>query len=187
MGHREARILRGPRASCAHAPGYDRGRKAWGEETSRARRNLPPGARGGACCEADSRSRGSPALHRAGALGACCLGRARRAAPAGEAAEQDATAATEVTRARIRAGAWLSESHSTQAIVPNPGDSQGDGLPRCELSTRRGGQLLIGRLKDHGTANYQFRAKEDPSYYVKLLTSRGERILWFSRRRRHSG
>jgi hypothetical protein len=33
-------------------------------------------------------------------------------------------------------------------------------------------------LKDHGAANYQFRAKEDPSYYLKVLTSRGERLLW---------
>ena len=44
---------------------------------------------------------------------------------------------------------------------------------------RRGsGELIIGRLKDHGAANYQFRAREEPSYYVKLLTSRGERVLW---------
>jgi|SRR5438552_7800904 len=49
---------------------------------------------------------------------------------------------------------------------------------RRELNPRRSGQLLIGRLKEHGVANYQFRAKEDPSYYVKVLTSRGERILW---------
>jgi hypothetical protein len=46
------------------------------------------------------------------------------------------------------------------------------------LNPRRGGQLLIGRLTDHGAANYQFRAKEDASYYVKLQTSRGERLLW---------
>lgn len=52
------------------------------------------------------------------------------------------------------------------------------GSRRRELNPRRGGQLLIGRLKDHGPANYQFRAKDDPSYYMKLLTSRGERILW---------
>lgn len=37
---------------------------------------------------------------------------------------------------------------------------------------------MIGRLKDHGSANYQFRRDEDPSYYVRLLTSRGERTLW---------
>jgi hypothetical protein len=46
------------------------------------------------------------------------------------------------------------------------------------FTSRRSGELLIGRLKDHGAANYQFRAKEDPSYYLKLTTSRGERILW---------
>jgi hypothetical protein len=51
------------------------------------------------------------------------------------------------------------------------------GAPR-RFTSRRSGELLIGRLKDHGAANYQFRAKEDPSYYLKLITSRGERILW---------
>lgn len=30
----------------------------------------------------------------------------------------------------------------------------------------------------HGRANYQFRAAEEQSYYLKLLTSRGERTLW---------
>ena len=57
-------------------------------------------------------------------------------------------------------------------------DRSDTGSRRRELNPRRGGQLLIGRLNDHGAANYQFRAKEDPSYYVKLLTSRGERVLW---------
>jgi hypothetical protein len=62
--------------------------------------------------------------------------------------------------------------------VANFDDRFGAGSPRREINPRRGVQLLIGRLKEHGPANYQFRAKEDPSYYVKLLTSRGERILW---------
>jgi hypothetical protein len=44
--------------------------------------------------------------------------------------------------------------------------------------SRRSAELLIGRLTAHGVANYQFRAREDPSYYVKVLTSRGERVLW---------
>ena len=57
-------------------------------------------------------------------------------------------------------------------------DSRRSGPRRRELNPRRGGQLLIGRLQDHGAANYQFRAKEDPSYYVRLITSRGERVLW---------
>jgi len=42
----------------------------------------------------------------------------------------------------------------------------------------RGGQLLVGRLTEHGRAPYQFRSGDDLSYYVKLLTSRGERTLW---------
>jgi hypothetical protein len=46
------------------------------------------------------------------------------------------------------------------------------------FTSRRTGELLIGRLKDHGAANYQFRAREDPSYYLKVITSRGERTLW---------
>jgi hypothetical protein len=33
-------------------------------------------------------------------------------------------------------------------------------------------------MTDHGRANYQFRSNDDPSYYVKLLTTRGEKILW---------
>jgi len=45
-------------------------------------------------------------------------------------------------------------------------------------SRRRSDQLLVGRLTDHGRANYQFRADQDASYYVKLLTSRGSKTLW---------
>jgi hypothetical protein len=45
-------------------------------------------------------------------------------------------------------------------------------------TTRRAGELVIGRLAAHGRASYQFRATEEPSYYLKLLTSRGERTLW---------
>lgn len=36
----------------------------------------------------------------------------------------------------------------------------------------------MGRLTEHGRAPYQFRNGEDLSYYLKLLTSRGERTLW---------
>jgi len=57
-------------------------------------------------------------------------------------------------------------------------DESGPSIPRRGFDPKRSGQLLIGRLKEHGPANYQFRAKEDASYYVKLLTSRGERVLW---------
>jgi hypothetical protein len=62
--------------------------------------------------------------------------------------------------------------------VASPDDSGEAGARRRDLNPRRGGELLIGRMREHGPANYQFRASEDPSYYVKLLTSRGERTLW---------
>lgn len=38
--------------------------------------------------------------------------------------------------------------------------------------------LLTGRLVEHGAANYQFRRGQDRSYFVRLLTDRGERVLW---------
>jgi hypothetical protein len=62
--------------------------------------------------------------------------------------------------------------------MTNSNESGNSTSRRRDFNLRRSGQLLIGRLKEHGPANYQFRAKEDASYYLKLLTSRGERILW---------
>jgi hypothetical protein len=62
--------------------------------------------------------------------------------------------------------------------VAEPDDRPEPGSRRRELNSRRSSPLLIGRLKAHGAANYQFRAKEDLSYYLKVLTSRGERTIW---------
>jgi hypothetical protein len=39
-------------------------------------------------------------------------------------------------------------------------------------------QLIVGRLIEHDRAHYQFRRNEDVSYFVKLLTQKGERIVW---------
>ena len=39
-------------------------------------------------------------------------------------------------------------------------------------------RLTVGRLQAHGRAPYQFRAGEAPSYFVRVLTDRGERVLW---------
>jgi len=38
--------------------------------------------------------------------------------------------------------------------------------------------LVVGRLTEHGVANYQFRLDENSSYFVKILTSRGLKVLW---------
>ena len=62
--------------------------------------------------------------------------------------------------------------------MPAPDEPEDFRSRRREPGARRGSDLLIGRLKDHGPANYQFRRDQDPSYYVRLLTSRGERTLW---------
>src|SRR6202008_4278150 len=61
--------------------------------------------------------------------------------------------------------------------MANPDDRNAPARRR-ELNPHRGGHLIIGRLKEHGPAPYQFRSNEDASYYVRLLTSRGERTLW---------
>jgi len=39
-------------------------------------------------------------------------------------------------------------------------------------------QLIVGRLEAHGSANYQFRADQAPSYFLKVITNRGTRTLW---------
>jgi hypothetical protein len=60
-------------------------------------------------------------------------------------------------------------------------ESSAAGSPRFakrQIGPRRGGSLLVGRLTEHGRANYQFRTDENASYYVKLLTSRGAKTLW---------
>jgi len=47
-----------------------------------------------------------------------------------------------------------------------------------EAGRRRDGRLVVGRLEQHGRAPYQFRPQEALSYFVKVLTNRGERTLW---------
>ena len=39
-------------------------------------------------------------------------------------------------------------------------------------------RLIVGRLQSHGPANYQFRADQSPSYYLKVVTNRGVQVLW---------
>ena len=54
-----------------------------------------------------------------------------------------------------------------------------DARPRAVMGSRgRSSLLLVGRLTEHGRAQYQFRTDQDLSYYVKLLTSGGQRTLW---------
>ncbi len=54
------------------------------------------------------------------------------------------------------------------------------GDPRSISSPPRGqrGQIITGRLQEHGKANYQFQPDGSPSYYLTLITSRGPETLW---------
>lgn len=57
--------------------------------------------------------------------------------------------------------------------------SQGEGRPPGSGNPARGSSdLIVGRLVEHGAAPYQGRTEEGPSYYMKLLTSRGPRTVW---------
>jgi hypothetical protein len=42
----------------------------------------------------------------------------------------------------------------------------------------RSGRVVTGRLQAHGHANYQFEPHGSPSYYVRILSSRGIETLW---------
>jgi hypothetical protein len=51
-------------------------------------------------------------------------------------------------------------------------------MPEQISGRRRESQLTVGRLVEHGVANYQFRSSEALSYFARLITVRGERVLW---------
>jgi hypothetical protein len=70
---------------------------------------------------------------------------------------------------------------SSDAATSKPGSAATSNrkTERAGSTPRRPSEPpLIGRLTEHGPANYQFRADQDASYYVRLLTSQGEKTLW---------
>jgi hypothetical protein len=54
------------------------------------------------------------------------------------------------------------------------GDQRSAGSP----PRGRRGEVITGRLQEHGKANYQFQPDGSPSYYLTLLTRRGPETLW---------
>nr|WP_298724363.1 hypothetical protein [uncultured Steroidobacter sp.] len=76
-----------------------------------------------------------------------------------------------------RAGGALARDDSAQAPHSNSGDP---GRPRSTERSfdRRAWQLIVGRLQEHGRAPYQFRPDQDLSYYAKVLTTGGMRVIW---------
>ena len=71
-----------------------------------------------------------------------------------------------------------SDRSVSDSLARSTARSHDAGARRPDLTRRRGEELLIGRLVNHGRATYQYRADQDLSYQVKILTSRGPRTLW---------
>jgi hypothetical protein len=73
-------------------------------------------------------------------------------------------------------------------IGPEPGadpDSVSRGAVGEEIRARSSGRsgtdrggLVVGKLVDHGRATYQHDPRAGMSYFVKLETSRGDRVIW---------
>jgi hypothetical protein len=62
-----------------------------------------------------------------------------------------------------------------QAPVTSAGQSSGN---KRRSFGRRASQLVVGRLQEHGRAPYQFRRDQEPSYYAKLVTAAGVKVIW---------
>jgi hypothetical protein len=61
--------------------------------------------------------------------------------------------------------------------APAPADARQQPDVEARNQERRGG-LLTGRLADHGRATYRHDPREPMSYFVKLETPRGNRVIW---------
>lgn len=93
---------------------------------------------------------------------------------------------TPKTPSRVRDGSNRSDQASrrpegSDPRTQAPGAGAGAGQPTRSTQRsvgRRASQLIIGRLREHGRAPYQFRPDQDPSYYAKLVTAAGVRVLW---------
>jgi hypothetical protein len=87
------------------------------------------------------------------------------------------------TLAREKAGAVESAINSPgpDADSVSRGAVRGEGSAapsaRSAAAADRGG-LVMGRLVDHGRATYQHDPHAGMSYFVKLETSRGDRVIW---------
>ncbi len=72
----------------------------------------------------------------------------------------------------------MSERRSATEAPRPPGEDSSRSPRTPDIGRRRVGNLVVGRLQEHGRAHYQFRPQETLSYFVKVLTNRGERVLW---------
>ena len=62
-----------------------------------------------------------------------------------------------------------------------PRDEEISGRPQRAAAAPREpstGELIVGRLVDHGPAPYQHKPNQPMSYYVRVETERGDREIW---------
>jgi len=63
-------------------------------------------------------------------------------------------------------------------MAEQSGNAGGPARPAQRALRGRAGDLIVGRLQEHGRAPYQFRPNQDLSYYAKVVTTSGVKVLW---------
>lgn len=63
-------------------------------------------------------------------------------------------------------------------MAERSGDAGGPARTGQRSFGRRAHQLIVGRLQEHGRAPYQFRPDQDLSYYAKVVTMGGVKLIW---------
>jgi len=66
----------------------------------------------------------------------------------------------------------------TQGAGASAAGAEGPARSMQRSLGRRASQLIVGRLQEHGRAPYQFRPDQDLSYYAKLVTFAGVKVVW---------
>jgi len=66
----------------------------------------------------------------------------------------------------------------TQGASTSAAGAEGPARSMQRSLGRRASQLIVGRLQEHGRAPYQFRPDQDLSYYAKLVTFAGVKVVW---------
>jgi putative DNA primase/helicase len=67
-----------------------------------------------------------------------------------------------------------------RAILKERGDSDKEVAAAVSLATERfqNQRAYVGKLVEHGAAPFEFDKKNEPSYYARLATPQGEKVVW---------
>lgn len=67
-----------------------------------------------------------------------------------------------------------------KTILRERGDSEKAVEMASKIAAERfhNNRVYVGKVLEHGSANYEFDAKNEASYYVKLQTNSGEKLVW---------